>query len=275
MRYDGVRVGAVAACLLFAAFSLPAEIIVEETFTDYPDNALLSVVPAGPAVGLDGNWTLVPNSSFYVNRTEADPDAGTGKAVYDRPSGLNGARIATRAAAAEHVLFEFDGDLVYASFLIDPGVVDGDMIFELELVGLVGGTIDLSFGISGGNYIVGNGGVSAVVSGGTVTEEEHLVVLRIEYGETSGGGGADEIVTLWVDPVEESSLPTIDSVAADLLNDGGGAITSISLRGDQMSGHPNFFDDLRVGLSFAAVTPSAPWLLFADGFESGTTDAWQ
>jgi hypothetical protein len=38
-----------------------------------------------------------------------------------------------------------------------------------------------------------------------------------------------------------------------------------------MDGQPAFFDDLRVGLSFADVMPAT---LFADGFESGTTDSW-
>ncbi len=255
MRFHGIAAGVMGLCLLSLAASLQADTIIEDTFTGYPDNALISADPAGPANGLSGNWTLVPNSDFYVNKTQADDDAGTDKAVYDRPSSDNGARTATRSTSAEHVLYETDGDLFYASFLIDPPRADGDMTFEFELVSVVGGgAVDFSFGISGGAYIVGNGGISAVASGGTVTADEQLVVVRIEYGDTSTGGLDDnEVVTLWVDPVDESSLPVIDGVSTELLNSGGGKILTVSIRGDQMNGQPAFFDDLRVGLSFAEV----------------------
>lgn len=273
MRFHGIAAGLMGLCLLSPAASLQAEIIIEDTFTGYPDNALISADPAGPANGLSGNWTLVPDSNFYVNKTQADDDAGTGKAVYDRPSGDNGARTATRNTSAEHVLYETDGDLFYASFLIDPARANGDMTFELELVRLDGGgAVDFSFGISGGAYIVGNGGISGAASGGTVTADKQLVLVRIEYGDTSTGGlDDDEVVTLWVDPVDESSLPVINGVSTELLNSGGGKILTVSIRGDQMDGQPAFFDNLRVGLSFAEVMP---WTLFADGFESGTTDLW-
>jgi len=274
MRFHGIAAGVMGLCLLSLAASLQAQTIIKDTFTGYPDNALISADPAGPADGLSGNWTLVPNSNFYVNKTQLDDDAGTGKAVYDRPSGDNGARIATRSASAEHILYETDGDLFYASFLIAPPRADGDMTFELELGRLDGGgVVDFSFGISDGAYIVGNGGISGVASGGTVTADEQLVVVRIEYGDTSTGGLDDnEVVTLWVDPVDESNLPEINGVSTDLLNSGGGKILTISIRGDQMNGQPAFFDDLRVGFSFDEVVPGET--LFADGFESGTTDLW-
>ena len=273
MKFHGIAAGVMGLCLLLPAASLQAETIIEETFTGYTDNALISADPAGPADGLIGNWTLVPDSNFYVNRTQLDPDAGTDKAVYDRPSGDNGVRTATRNTSAEHILYETDGDVFYASFLIDPPRADGDMTFEFELESVAGGgVVDFSFGISGGAYIVGYGGISAVAIGGTVFVGEQLVVVRIEYGDTSTGGlDDDEVITFWVNPVDESSLPVIDGASAELLNSGGGKILTVSIRGDQMNGQPTFFDDLRVGLSFADVMP---WRLFVDGFESGTTDLW-
>ena len=275
MRFHGIAAGVMGLCLLSLAASLQAGTIIEDTFTGYPDNALISADPAGPAIGLSGNWMLVPDSDFYVNKSQADDDAGTGKAVYDRPSTDNGARTATRSTSAEHVLYETDGDLFYASFLIDPARAGGDMTFELELLSLGGGggAVDFSFGVSGGTYIVGNGGISSDASGGTVTADEQLVLVRIEYGDTSSGGlDDDEVVTLWVDPVDESSLPVIDGISTELLNSGGGKIVTVSIRGDQMNGQPAFFDNLRVGLSFAAVI--LPSLVFADGFESGDTGRW-
>jgi hypothetical protein len=277
MRYLGIAAGVMVLCLTLLAGPLQAGPIIEDTFTAYPDNALISVDPAGPADGLIGNWTLVPDSDFFVNKTATDDEAGTGKAVYDRPAGDNGTRTATRSTAAEHVLYETDGDLFYASFLIDPARAGGDMTFELELLSLDGGggAVDFSFGISGGAYIVGNGGISGVVSGGTVTADEQLIVVRIEYGDTKSGGTDDnEVVTIWVDPFDESSPPMVNGVSAELLNSGGGKIASVSIRGDQMDGQPAFFDDLRVGFSFADVMPAPPSLVFADGFESGTTDLW-
>lgn len=261
--------------MILLAAPLQAQTIIEETFTGYPDNALISVDPAGPAIGLIGNWVLVPDDDFYVNKTQVDDDAGTGKAVYDRPSDDNGTRIATRSASEEHTLYRFDGDLFYASFWIEPPRADGDMTFELELAGLEGGSMDLSFGIGGGTYIVGHGGLSAVAAGGVVTAAEHQVVLRIEYGDTASGGANDlEVVTLWVDPVDESSPPVIDDWQVELLETGGGRIATVSIRGDQMNGQPAFFDDLRVGLSFADAPPGAESVIFIDGFETGTTDMW-
>jgi hypothetical protein len=276
MRFHPIAAGVMILCLLSLTASLQANPIIEDTFTGYLDNALISADPAGPATGLTGNWTLVPDSDFYVNKTQTDPDAGTGKAVYDRPAGDNGVRTATRATTVEHVLYETDGDLFYASFLIAPPRADGDMTFEFEITSLDGsGSVDFSFGISNGTYIVGNGGISAAAGGGLVTVNEQLVVVRIEYGDTtSGGPDDDEVVTLWVDPVDESSLPVIDRFSVELLNSGGGKIATVSIRGDQMNGQPAFFDDLRVGLSFADVMPAAPSLIFADGFESGTTGLW-
>lgn len=227
-----------------------------ETFTGYPDNALISASPAGPALGLVGDWVLDTPSDFYVNKTQADDEAGTGKAVYDRPADHNGAREATRATSAEHVLFSNDGDVFYASFLVDPARADGRMTFELRLERLDdGGVSSFSFGIIDGVFAVGNGGVDVNVSGGTVTAEEQLVVVRIEYGDAGSGPDDLEVVTVWVDPIDESSPPAIDSVSTDFLNSGGGKIMSASIRGDQMLGQPAFFDHLRVGFSFEDVVP--------------------
>jgi hypothetical protein len=225
-------------------------------FTGYPDNALISDHPAGPALGLMDDWTLTSDSDFFVNKTRYDDDAGTGKAVYNRPSGDNGARTARRSTSADHVLFEDDGDVFYASFLIDPARTGGDMTFGLGLTRLDGGGAqNFSFGIVKGQYIVGNGGDDVNVGDGTVTADEQLILVRVEYGEADIGPDDAEVVTLWVDPVDESSTPVIDGVPTDILNRGGGRITDVSMRGDWMYGSPAFFDNLRVGSSFAAVAP--------------------
>jgi hypothetical protein len=256
MRFHGIVAGVIGLWVWSLGTSLQAEIIIEETFTGYLDNALISASPAGPAIGLTDDWRLVPNSDFYVNKTQADNDAGTGQAVYDRPPGDNGTRTATRSTSTDHVLFATDGDLFYASFLIDPALDNGGMTFELELTRLDGGgTPNFAFGIIDGEYTVGNGGIDVDASGGTVTADEQLVLVRIEYGDAESGPDDSEVVTLWVDPVDELSTPVINGVATDFLNRGGGKITAVSIRGEQMSGNPAFFDNLRVGASFAAVIP--------------------
>ncbi len=230
--------------------------IIEDTFTGYLDNALISESPAGPGIGLTGDWTLVPDSNFYVNKTQLDDDAGTGKAVYDRPSGDNGTREATRMTSADHVLFETDGDVFYASFLIDPALANGRMTFELDLIRLDGGgTPAFSFGILDGEYVVGNGGIDIDASGGAVTAAEQLVVVRVEYGDADTGPDDSEVVTVWVDPIDEASAAVIDGFSTDFLNRGGGRVTAVSIRGEQMLGQPAFFDNLRVGSSFGAVIP--------------------
>jgi len=256
MKFHRIVAGVIGLCVGSLGASLQAELLIEETFTGYLDNALISAHPAGPALGLTGDWTLTPDSDFYVNKTRYDNDAGTGKAVYQRPPEDNGTRTTTRSTSADHVLFENDGDTFYASFLIDPARDGGDMTFELLLRRLDdGGVSSLSFGIVGGQYIVGNGGDNVKVGNGTVTADEQLVLLRIEYGEADIGPDDDEVVTLWVDPVDELSTPVIDGVTTDILNRGGGKITDVSMLGGKMNGSPAFFDNLRVGSSFATVIP--------------------
>ena len=268
MRSHKIAVSVIGLCVWSLVTSLQAGAIIEETFTDYPDNVLLSAHPAGDAIGLAGDWSLDPNQDFYVNRTQTNLNAGTGKAVYDMESDYNGARTATRNTSTEHVLFENDGDVFYASFLIDPGRADGDMTFGLGLKRLDdGGVQDFLFGIIGGQYIVGNSGVGNYVGHDGVTADEQLVLVRVVYGAAESGPDKDEVVTLWVDPVDELSLPVIDSVSTAILNRGGGKITTVSMRGDQMDGSPAFFDNLRVGSSFAAVIPEPSTLsLLALGF---------
>ncbi|MBN1854262.1 MAG: hypothetical protein JW829_16150 [Pirellulales bacterium] len=268
MRSSLIIAGVVGLSALLFGSALHAERIIEETFTGYLDNAMISDSPAGPAIGLAGDWTLVPDKNFYVNRTQMDLNAGTGKAVYDYPSNDNGTRTATRNTSTDHVLFEDDGDIFYASFLLNPAKIYGDMIFELDLANHSGGNIqDFAFGIINGQYFVGNGGVDINIASGAVITGEQLVLVRIEYGAAASGTEADEVVTLWVNPVDESSTPVIDNVLTDILNQGGATMKAVSIRGDQMDGSPAFFDNLRVGLSFTSVTA-----LIADFDQDGDVD---
>jgi len=248
--YSRFTTGLACLWLLAGSSNVLADPIILETFTDYPDNALISANPAGPALGLLGNWQLDAENYFYVNRTEAELDGGTGKAVHDFPYDDNGARVATRLTSSDHVLFSEDGDVFFASFLIHPARDMGHMLLTLILDRLDGGgQPEISFGMKDGQFIVGNGGVEVDVSGGTPTVAEMLVVLKVEYSN-----GGNEIVTLWVDPVNEFSDPVIDNMPVDFLNWGGGKITAVAIRGSQMAGQPAFFDNLRVGFQFEDVT---------------------
>lgn len=254
-----VKIAATSLILGLAAVSVnaTADPIIYETFTGYPEDALISADPAGPAIGLTGNWTLDPDNFFYVNMTGDDPDAGTGKAVYDMPYDDNGARTAQRSASQNPVLLDSDGGVFYASFLIHPARADGGMLFTLTLDRIDGGgQPELSFGMHDGNFVVGNGGVNVDVVGGAPTVSEMQVVLRLEYGD--GGPDDPEVVTLWVDPADETSTPVIDNVAADLLNRGGARIVGVAIRGEQMAGQPAMFDDLLVGYEFEDVVGNPP-----------------
>ena len=240
------------ACLwlLVGSSTAQADPFILEMFNNYPDNALISASPAGPALGLMGDWYLDTESHFYVNRTEADLEAGTGKAVYDYTSDENGVRIATRATSSDHFLFNEDGDVFYASFLIQPPLTTGHMLFELILDRLDGGgQPEVTFGMKNGHFIVGNAGVEVHVSGGTPAVTEMLVVLEVVYSNFGS-----EIVTVWVNPENELSTPVIDNMPIEFLNAGGGKITAVAMRAEQMSGMPAFFDDLRVGYQFEDVT---------------------
>lgn len=241
--------------LVMASAAARADPIIYEGFSGYPDDALISASPAGPATGLTGNWSLDANDFFYVNRTEADLGAGAGKAVYDMPYDDNGVRTAQRSTSEDFELFAAEGDTFYASFLVHPPLASGDMIFTLILEGSDGGgQPNLSFGMASGSFIVGNGIVDVDVAAGSPGTEEMRVVLRFEYGNGGTGPSDLEIVTLWIDPVDESSTPVIDEVTVDLVNHGGGRITAVSMRGSQMAGQPAFFDELAVGYTFEDVT---------------------
>ncbi len=248
--YTRFTTGLACLWLLAGSSNVLADPFILETFTGYPDNALISASPAGPALGLLGDWQLDTQSYFYVNRTETDLNGGTGKAVHDFPYDDNGAREAYRLTSNDHVLFIENGDEFFASFLIKPGRATGDMLFTLILDRLDGGgQPEVSFGIKDGHFIVGNGGADVDASGGTPTVSEMLVVLKVVYGNTG-----NETVTLWVDPANELSDPVIDNVPVDFLNFGGGKVIAVTIRGEQMAGQPAFFDDLRVGLQFGDVT---------------------
>ena len=254
-----IAASAVLLGLTAVSFAARADPIIYETFSHYPDNALISASPAGPAIGLTGDWQLDPDNFFYVNMTEADPEAGTDKAVYDMPYDDNGARTAQRLASPLHELFGADGDVFYASFRIQPARADGYMLFTLTLEQLAqGGQPDISFGMKDGSFVVGNGGVNVDVYGGVPEVAEMQVVLRVEYGEGAAGPDEFEVVTLWVDPVDETSTPVIDQAEIDFLNRGGGRITGVAIRGDQMDGQPAFFDDLMVGYEFIDVIEAPP-----------------
>ena len=247
--YTKFTTGLVCLWLLSGSSAL-ADPIILETFTDYPDNALISASPSGPALGLLGDWQLDAENYFYVNRTQADLDGGTGKAVYDFPYDDNGAREAVRSTSSDHILFNEDGDVFFASFLIQPAHAMGHMLFKLILDRLDGGgQPEVSFGMKDGHFIVGNGGVNVDITGGIPAVTEMLVVLKVEYSN-----GGNEVVTLWVDPLNESSDPVIDNMPVDFLNAGGGKVTAVAMRAEQMAGQPAFFDDLRVGLQFEDVT---------------------
>jgi len=249
MRYR-LTTGLACLWLLVCNSNMQADPIILETFTGYPDNALISTNPSGAALGLLGNWQLDAENYFYVNRTEAELDGGTGKAVHDFPYDDNGARVATRLTSSDHVLFSEDGDVFFASFLIHPARDMGHMLFTLILDRLDGGgQPEVSFGMKDGQFIVGNGGVEVDVSGGTPTVTEMLVVLKVEYVNIGS-----EVVTLWVNPANEFSDPVIDNVPVDFLNWGGGKLTAVAIRGEHMAGQPAFFDNLRVGRLFEDVS---------------------
>jgi hypothetical protein len=171
----------------------------------------------------------------------------------------NGARTAQRSTSSDHVLLSGDGDVFHASFRILPARADGHMIFGLTLDRLDGGgQADVSFGMIDGHFIVGNGGVDVDVSGGAPSVSEMRVVLRVEYGDAGSGPDDNEVVTLWVDPVDEFSTPVIDNAALDFLNRGGARIAGVSIRGGQMAGQPAYFDDLLVGSGFEDVVTAQP-----------------
>jgi hypothetical protein len=180
---------------------------------------------------------------------------------------------------------------VYASFLLNItslgtlnttggytlGLLDnGTANFGANLWLRLSGTSNFNIGINARTVGANTAWLSTAFSTGTT----YLVV--ISYQIVSGTG--NDIAKIWVNPT--SFAGTEPTANASHTNTGGTDLSSIQrfyLRQDNASATPNIsLDELRVGTTWASVTPAAPSapttqasdITFSNSTSSGTTVSW-
>jgi hypothetical protein len=201
------------------------------------------------ASGFSGSWLAgvpgAPNSSFQTAAASLPyPGLKTGGGhVRHSVSGASGVR-----RAVSHVLGQ-DNTVRYISLLVRPDGALGSSYFGLRLLGGVG--VDLYVGKPGGGnptrYVIeGVGGAGQSASAREVVQGEvALLVIKLEFRP-----GADR-VSLYVNPPLGTEPAVADAVKADqdLGRMNGLAFNSSAIWST---------DELRVGTTFASVTPAQP-----------------
>jgi hypothetical protein len=112
----------------------------------------------------------------------------------------------------------------------------------------------VSFGLTGGNWVLSNGkSLSAPVAGTVpnVLGDEFLLVTRIEFN------GANSSAHLWVNPTGLGGIdPSLGTATASIT---GRTLDEIAFRNVQIyidnSPNQGSFDEIRLGTTFASVTP--------------------
>ena len=240
---------AVVALLVMLAAPLRAALLSHDGFA-YPANALLPGQNGGE--GFSGSWLAGVNAGVTSSRFQvispslSYPGLATG--------GLRLRATSGTAQGARRLLAQplgTDGTVRYLSILVRPDATPAaSSYFGLQLLGSAGA--DLFAGKPGGGatqkYVLENaGGGGQVATMRDVTANAVvLLVLRLEFN-----AGNDHI-SLYVNPALGAAEPAVaDAVKTDL-NLGTSVVPALTGPAAWSA------DELRVGDTFASVTPPAP-----------------
>jgi hypothetical protein len=200
--------------------------------------------PGGFNASLTTNYDVAAGSLSFLNL------ATGGNSV---TSGATGAIAGISRALASPV--GADGTTAYFSVLLRPegtlgaGAFNGFFGVTLETAG----EPELFFGKPGagatGQYVVEDRGGSGQVASGTnaVVGETALLVLKAQFG---AGAGGNDVFTLYVNPTPGGPEPLAGAVKS---NSNIGSVTGLTI----YSTGAFSVDELRVGPTFADVTPTA------------------
>lgn len=239
-----------------ACVGLPAAhagLLAYEPFNYAVGSSLAGQTPASPGGGFTGAWavpggtatmqsgSLVASSSYGGYSTSAPSLATTGNSVAITGAGPNTANInlaspITATAAAP----------IWYSFLLDPTQ-------QWSVLTLAASNV--SFGSFNGTWGIGIIGSSVgQVTGGTATAGTSYLMVLEDQGPTTTGG--KDTLSLWVDPNPGATAPSELNVAngPPILTDPNltvGSVTQLQLA----TGQSGVFDELRIGTSYADVTP--------------------
>ena len=230
-----------------------ANLLAYEPFNYAVGSSLAGQTPASPGGGFTGGWTtpggtatinsgsLIASSSYGGYATSAPSLASTGNSVAITGGGPNTANInlaspITATAASP----------IWYSFLVNP--TQNWSVLTLA-------PANICFGASSGNWSIGVIGTSVgQVNSGTATSGTSYLVVLEDQGPTTTGG--KDTLSLWVDPNPGATAPSELGVAngAPILTDPNltvGTVTQLQLA----TGQSGVFDELRIGTSYADVTP--------------------
>ncbi|MDQ1160811.1 hypothetical protein QE422_001179 [Chryseobacterium sp. SORGH_AS 447] len=166
---------------------------------------------------------------------------------------------------------------VYYSMLVNPvsmaGVTDANGGYFAGLIqgspsgNVFGGTLwtkrvddnNLQFGIE----VRSNTGVSTTWTSATyATGQTYLLVVGYTFNT---GGTADDIVSLWVNPVPGTTTPPAPTITDTNSTTDLTSVNNFLLRQDSSTETPSLeIDELRIGTTWASVTPASATLAVSD-----------
>ncbi len=214
---------------------------------NYTLGAFANGTPATGA-GISGNWT-VGNGTIVAGLTY--------------PSLLTSNRAISMTAGRTEVSFAspVSSGTKYFSFLFNQTGANGANLNGLYLKGsgvtsLMAGMVSpTAFGL--GAVTTTSAGATAIslfsgqqINGFTMAQT-HLVVVRIVFNTS----GANDTVTLWLDPAAGTSTPTGTPIVWSSFDVG--TLTGIGFN-VQGGGNPDLFDEIHVGDTFGSVVTDVP-----------------
>jgi hypothetical protein len=237
-----------ATALFTMAFAVQsfASLIAYEGF-NYADSTSLAGQSGGGSTGFSSAWSAVGGGTITVESPSLDGGllVTSGNKVYIEP--ISGTTTSFRSLDSS-----ISSGVTYLSFL---GQLDaGTRFFGLSLFG-TGGVERLIIGKQGGSSNWQIGTAASGVSTTAVTTES-LLVVRIGWDAS----GANEDIRLWVNPSLDVSEPTLVSAdgvltSLDLVNFDQIRIASGNTNGTGQTPATGWFDEIRIGTTWADVTP--------------------
>jgi hypothetical protein len=232
---------AAALVALFSAAPASATLLVWEDFSSYTG------FPAGLAGqpvhgwGLGGTWsTDAAGSTYYVD--------GQDRLVMDLAGHTGTGFLRAGSFPGGAGLLPSDGSTAYAAYrLVVPAGGPFLVTMGLQLDG-AGGSAPWWFGYDRGDLLV-NGLPDAGVAIGAGS---HLLVARLTRHDL-----VSDDIAVWVDPTAETDGPA-QTGSVSLVGAGFTSFTSLAIRNTDVTDAIFFYDDIRVGTTFADVLGGAP-----------------
>ena len=259
------------AVLVGGASAVRADLIAYDGF-NYDTSSSSALNGRTGGTGWTTAWTNNPSSTITAMNivTVATPlSVSNAQASYTGGSqaiSVPGMSSASGGIAGIRQFASQTGDVWFSFLFRTPSTVGSDDFLQFSLNNDTDQNNSASIGdtdtvASGGNDFsirIGNtnGGTTVTSSKLIAGNTDYLLVGRVSKDGTSGNaGGTYDLLQFWVSPLDPTA-PEAGSFAVS--NDANSGMTSISyftFRTANFSGTPYLFDELKIGTSYASVTP--------------------